>query len=112
MAQDRNICSPSRVRLLGVAVAFLLPVSTAMGSPLDDFLKAADKGLCIESVTFRMIRKQGPAEAAGVVEAALEAYGQRELQQRSLGCEGDIAAQAIAAGAEPEQVLKATAAGL
>jgi hypothetical protein len=79
---------------------------------LDDFLVAADQGQCIESVTFLMIQDHGPGSAAEVVTAALEAYGRRKQEQRALGCAGDIAAQAIAAGADPGQVLKATAAGL
>jgi hypothetical protein len=87
-------------------------VSPAMAVLLDDILAAADRGQCIESVTFLMIQDRGPAHAAGVVEAALQAYGQRKQQQRALGCAGDIAAQAIAAGADPGQVLKATADGL
>jgi len=79
---------------------------------LDDFLIAADRGQCIESVTFLMIKERGPSHAAAIVEAALAAHVRREHQQRAMGCPGNIAAQAIAAGAEPEQVLKATAAGL
>jgi hypothetical protein len=79
---------------------------------LDEFLRAADQGHCIEGVTFRLIQRQGPAEAATIVREALVALSQREQQQRSLGCAGDIAAQAIAAGADPDEVLEATAAGL
>jgi hypothetical protein len=79
---------------------------------LDDFLAAADQGRCIESVTFHMIRQRDPTEAPQVVQSALRAHARRARQQRTLGCEGDIAAQAIAAGADPQQVLKTTAAGL
>ena len=95
-----------------VVPAVLLLARPAAADLLDEFLTAADQGQCIEGVAFRMIRDRGPANATGIVKAALEAYGQRERQQRVLGCTGDIAAQAIAAGAEPEQVLQATAAGL
>ena len=95
-----------------VVLAMSLAVQPAVAALLDDFLVAADQGECIEGVTFRMIKARGPASAAGIVGAALTAYGQRERQQRELGCSGDIAAQAIAAGAEPERVLEATAAGL
>jgi len=95
---------------------FLCALSTAGaatgGGLLDDILRAADQGQCIESVTFRMIKQQGPANSATIVKTALVALSQRERQQRSLGCAGDIAAQAIAAGADPDQVLEATAAGL
>lgn len=96
--------------LVPVAVVLLAPPAGA--ALLDDFLAAADQGQCIEGFTFRLIEERGPADATRVVKAAIEAYGQREQQQRVLGCTGDIAAQAIAAGAEPEQVLQATAAGL
>ena len=100
--------------LLPVACLCLLPVAgAATGSGLlDEILRAADQGECIEGVTFRMIQQQGPAEAGIIVKTALVALARREQQQRSLGCAGDIAAQAIAAGADPDQVLEATAAGL
>jgi len=98
-----------RARAL-VAMTWLSPVATA--ALLDDFLAAADRGQCVEGVTYRMIRERGPANAAHIVEAALEAHTLRARQQRDLGCKGNIAAQAIAAGADPDQVLEATAAGL
>lgn len=100
--------------LLPVAFLFALPIAGAAigGGLLDDILRAADQGQCIEGVTFQMIKQRGPAEAAIIVQTALVALSQRERQQRSLGCAGDIAAQAIAAGADPDQVLEATAAGL
>jgi hypothetical protein len=59
-----------------------------------------------------MIRDQGTARAAGIVHAALVALALHQQRQRGLGCSGDIAAQAIAAGADPDEVLHATAAGL
>ena len=99
-------------RYLRVSAAMGLLVPAAAAALLDDFLAAADQGQCIEGLTFRLIEERGPADASRIVEAAIEAYRQREHQQRVLGCSGDIAAQAIAAGAEPEQVLQATAAGL
>ena len=94
-----------------VLAAFILPVP-AGAALVGDFLVAADRGECIEGVTFRLIHERGPGDAARIVEAALEAHGQRQQQQRLLGCAGNIAAQAIAAGADPDQVLEATAAGL
>jgi len=93
------------------ALAALL-LSPAIAAPLDDVLAAADRGQCIEDVAYRMIQQRGPANAVEVVRVAVEALQQRGEQQRSLGCQGDIAAQAIAAGADPDQVLQATAAGL
>ena len=79
---------------------------------LEEYLRAADAGDCIENVTFTLIRERGPEQAEAIVTAALTALARRVSQQRSLGCQGDIAAQAIAAGADPEKVLAATAAGL
>ncbi len=111
MAHLIDIASPSGPRaVVLVAAVSLTPV--AIAALLDDFLAAADRGQCIEGVTYRMIRENGPADAARIVEAALEAHAQRASQQRDLGCKGNIAAQAIAAGADPDQVLEATAAGL
>jgi hypothetical protein len=99
---------------LAASCLWLLPSAGAAdgGVLLDDFLQAADQGQCIESVTYRMIRQEGAVQASHIVQAALAALGERGQQQRALGCAGDIAAQAIAAGADPDQVLEATAAGL
>ena len=111
LAHLSDIVGPlGRHLLVPAAVILLLPPAAA--ALLDDLLAAADHGQCIEGYTFRLIEERGPADATRIVKAAIEAYGQREHQQRVLGCTGDIAAQAIAAGAEPEQVLQATAAGL
>lgn len=111
MAHMIDIVSSFGLRAVAlVAMTLLSPVSIA--ALLDDFLVAADRGQCIEGVTYHMIHDRGPADAARIVEAALEAHARRERQQRNLGCKGNIAAQAIAAGADPDQVLEATAAGL
>ena len=99
-------------RLVPTAAFFIASGASAQGVSLDDFLSAADNGQCIESVAYRFIREHGTQRAGGIVETALNALSMREQQQRLLGCEGDIAAQAIAAGADPGMVLKATAAGL
>lgn len=94
----------------GLALSLMaLPVSAAL---LGDFLRAADQGQCIENVVHQMIQQRGAQQAAAVVQAAVAALAERAQQQRSLGCEGDIAAQAMAAGADPDEVLRATAAGL
>lgn len=76
------------------------------------FELAAASGQCVENVTYLMIREQGPQNAAVIVHASLLVLFQHAEQQRALGCAGDIAAQAIAAGADPDVVLSATAAGL
>ena len=100
-------CRPG---LAGLALSMIaLPVSAGLSA---DFLRAADQGKCIENIVHEMIRQRGAQQAAVVVQAAVAALAERAQQQRSLGCEGDIAAQAIAAGADPDEVLRATAAGL
>lgn len=102
---------------LGTTLGVVLAVGGAQalgedGPLLGRFLDASAEGLCIESVTYRMIHEQGTRHAAGIVRSALVALGLEEQRQRDLGCSGDIAAQAIAAGADPDEVLHATAAGL
>ena len=86
--------------------------TAATADLLAGFLRAADAGECIEDVTYRMIAGPNGGQASEVVAAALNALSLRGDQQRALGCDGDIAAQAIAAGADPADVLRATAAGL
>ena len=98
---------------LGVALAFSsAPGQGEPDSLVGQFLDASVEGLCIESVTYRMIRERGTQHSAGIVQSALVALELEEHRQRGLGCSGDIAAQAIAAGADPDEVLNATAAGL
>jgi hypothetical protein len=75
-------------------------------------VEASNRGECIDQVTFKMISERGPASAATVVGAAVTALHQVQQRQRELGCSSDIAAQAIAAGADPDEVLRASAAGL
>jgi len=111
LASNRSF-SPLRGRLLALSLASLSAAASSAASLVDEFLRAADNGECIESVTYRAIQRQGPAGASAVVGAALAALALRQRQQRALGCDGDIAAQAIAAGADPDDVLAATAAGL
>lgn len=98
----------------GLALFTLLAgvVAAAPAVTAQLFVAAADRGECIESEVYRLIRERGGEAAGSLVAAALEALSLRERQQRKLGCAGDIAAQAIAAGADPDQVLRATAAGL
>ena len=115
--QLARIATEFRSVTLLAFVAALFCMLPAKGISGDDvlvaeILHAADRGDCIENVTYRLIQQLGPSEAGIVVQSALVALERREHQQRALGCAGDIAAQAIAAGADPEQVLEATAAGL
>lgn len=94
------------------SMVMMLASTPVIAGLLEDFLRAADKGECIEDVTYRMVEHRGATHATEVVAAALSALAARTEQQRSLGCDGAIAAQAIAAGADPADVLAATAAGL
>lgn len=96
-------------RIATTIAALAAPV---LAGPVEDMLAAADRGECIEQVAHDLIRRDGPGAAGDIVESALLALARRERQQRAMGCDGDIAARAIAAGADPAQVLEATAAGL
>ncbi len=100
------------MRLLIGALAALATGPLAAAGLQDTFIRAADAGECIENVTYRMIKARGAASAEPIVVAALAALKRKTAQQRALGCQGEIAAQAIAAGADPAKVLAATAAGL
>jgi hypothetical protein len=113
LAPDHSVCRLIRRRWLGATSLPIVLIATAASAALlNDFLRAADQGQCIESVVFQNIRQRGPEQAGAMVRAAVAALAERGQQQRALGCEGDIAAQAIAAGADPDEVLRATAAGL
>ena len=103
----QRVSVPLLSGLLGLMVS-----GPAAAVSANDFLQAADRGECIEHVAYRFIRLRGSHEAVPIVEAALTALARRVGQQRTLGCDGDIASQAIAAGGDPEQVLAATAANL
>lgn len=113
MLQSSRIAFPPWTRR-GLALLTLVggAVVAAPAVTAQLFVAAADRGECIEAEVYRLIRQDGGEAAGSLVVAALEALSLRERQQRRLGCAGDIAAQAIAAGADPDQVLRATAAGL
>ena len=97
---------------MAIAAAAISVAHHASAALIDDLLLAADDGQCIEIAAADMIRTQGPESASTIVQAAMEALSLRELQQQALGCTGNIAGEAIAAGADPNDVLAATAAGL
>ncbi len=98
---------------MGILLVAATAQTQADQDPLvGEFLHASAEGQCIESVTYRLISEQGTQQAVAIVRSALVALAQHEQHQRGLGCTGDIAAQAIAAGADPAEVLHATAAGL
>jgi len=100
-----------KIQIIAMAGA-MFAASSASAAFVDDLLAAADAGQCIETAAAGMITAQGADKAGDIVAAALQAAAQREEQQKALGCKGDFAAQAIAAGADPDDVLGATAAGL
>ncbi|MCB1723097.1 MAG: hypothetical protein H6959_01370 [Chromatiaceae bacterium] len=106
----------SIVLFAGHVLALLTCAGTALADDsaawLQRFLAEADRGHCIEGAVYNAIRENGAGSATAVVQSALRALDQRAEQQRALGCAGDIAAQAIDAGADPDAVLAATAAGL
>lgn len=96
-----------------VAAAGAMFFATAASAAYyDDMIAAADGGQCIEDAVAAAIGRDGTDKAGEIVAAGLQAASQRAEQQRALGCAGDIAAKAIAAGADPDDVLGATAAGL
>ena len=97
---------------MGILLAATAHAQAEQDPLVGQFLHASAEGLCIESVTYRMISEQGTQHAVAIVRSALVALAQHEQHQRGLGCTGNIAAQAIAAGADPDEVLHATAAGL
>lgn len=103
---------PAHHAVLALTLLSVVVASSAQAAFQDDFLHASDQGQCIENVVYHTIQRRGAQQAAAIVQAALAVQARREAQQRALGCSGDIAAQAIAAGADPDQVLKASAAGL
>lgn len=95
-----------------LSAACLLVPAVAVAWTQADFVAAADQGQCIEDLVYQQIRSAPSGGAADLIKAAVEALGERTQQQLQLGCEGDIAAQAITAGADPVVVLEATAASL
>lgn len=100
----------SKARIL-VAAGAMFAASTASADYFEDLLVAADDGECIEVAAAVMIESE-PDKAGEIVSAALQAVSLREEQQKALGCQGDVAERAIAAGADPDLVLGATAAGI
>mgnify|MGYP001549884429 CR=1 FL=1 len=76
-------------------MVMMLASTPVIAGLLEDFLRAADKGECIEDVTYRMVEHRGATHATEVVAAALSALAARTEQQRSLCCDGAIAAQAM-----------------
>lgn len=86
--------------------------SAVMADTIDDLRLAAEDGKCLENVVGDMIQTQGVDKAKDIVQAAYTVLSEFDQQQKAAGCSGDIGQQAIVAGADPNDVLEATAAGL
>jgi len=96
-----------------MAFAVLMAASSlAVADVTADLRLAADQGKCLEAAVADMIQAQGADKAQEIVSAAYAVLGEVEQQQKALGCTGSIGQAAIAAGADPNDVLAATAAGL
>ncbi len=96
-----------------LVIAAMMAGSTAVvADTIDDLRLAAEDGKCLESVVADMIKAQGVEKAKDIVQAAYTVLSEYGEQQRAAGCSGDIGQQAIVAGADPNDVLEATAAGL
>jgi hypothetical protein len=98
-------------KLLAFAAMMVASVG-AMAAAIDDLRLAAEEGKCLESVVGELIQQQGTAQAQEIVSAAYAVLAEYSEQQRALGCSGNIGQAAIAAGADPNDILAATAAGL
>lgn len=66
---------------------------------------------CLEAITAALIKQRGLGQASNIVAAAYLVLGELAEQQKSLGCTGTIGQAAIVAGADPGEILEATAAG-
>jgi len=95
-----------------IAFSALLAISATAGADVvDDVRNAALNDQCLESVVSEMIQTQGLEQTANIVAAAYLVLGELDQQQKALGCNGNIGQAAILAGADPAEVLEATAAG-
>ena len=97
---------------LMVLGAMMAASSAVMADTIDDLRLAAEDGKCLENVVGDMIKTQGVDKAKDIVQAAYTVLSEFDQQQKAAGCSGDIGQQAIVAGADPNDVLEATAAGL
>ena len=95
-----------------LALSVLLTLSAVTKADVvDDVRNAALANQCLESVVSQLIQARGLGQAANIVAAAYLVLGELANEQKSLGCTGDIGQAAIVAGADPAEVLEATAAG-
>lgn len=90
----------------------LLALSTVANAGIvEDVRNEALADKCLENVVTEMIQARGLEQTANIVAAASLVFGEVSERQKELGCSGNIGQAAIAAGADPAEVLEATAAG-
>ncbi len=91
--------------------AVLVTFSTLAGAGIvEDVRNEALADKCLENVVSEMIQAQGLEQTANIVAAAYLVWGEMGEQQKALGCTGNIGQAAIAAGADPAEVLESAAA--
>lgn len=95
-----------------VVAAMMAASASVMADTLGDLRQAAAEGKCLETAAADMIQAKGNASAQEIVSAAYAVLAEVGDQQKAAGCSGNIGQAAIAAGADPNDVLAATAAGL
>ena len=95
-----------------VTFSILLALSAVANAAIVvDVRNAALDNKCLETVVSDLIQAQGLENAANIVAAAYLVLTELDAQQKALGCTGAIGQAAILAGADPNEVLEATAAG-
>ncbi len=90
----------------------VVPEEGVPTATLEELLKLVRQGFCLEEAVARLITDKGPEAATDVVFTAYRILPQLSDYQEQCGCAGNIDGMAIAAGADPNDVLAATAAGL
>lgn len=100
----------AKMRILAVAGIFALS-STVLADITEDLLKMVEGGKCLEAAVADMVAANQGQGAGDIVSAAYALLPIVAEQQQKLNCTGNIGQAAIAAGADPNEVLAATAAG-
>lgn len=95
-----------------VVAAMMAASATAMADATGDLRAAAAAGTCLETAVGDMVKTQGADSAKEIISAAYAVLAEVGDAQKAAGCSGNIGQSAIAAGADPNDVLEATAAGL
>lgn len=94
----------------GVFSALLLLGSVANAGIVEDVRNQALADVCVENIVTSMIQERGLGQTANIVAAASLVWGEVGEQQKAMGCTGNIGQAAIAAGADPAEVLESAAA--